>query len=107
MGDIATDDADYLLALDKAAIQSHLCGLFAHDFDKAHRVYRKDAVLERPQFREIIVGRDNIKDARRKRVGRDLAKVDVIMGQADLWVAECIFSEGSKKTMVVNVMEFC
>jgi limonene-1,2-epoxide hydrolase len=107
MNDIAASDADLELALDEEAIQAHLSGLFAHDFDKAHRVYRKDAVLTQPQLGATVVGRDNIMAARRKRASQELVNVDVVLGQGDLWVAECIFTEGAKKFMVVNVMEFC
>lgn len=106
MNDIAAGDADLELALDEDAIQAHLSGLFAHDFDRAHRVYRKDAVLKQPQLGKTIVGRDNIKAARRMHAGRQLVKVDTIIGQGDLWIAECIFAESAKKIMVVSVMEF-
>jgi SnoaL-like protein len=106
MADIAVDDADFRLAADEAAIQTHLRGLFAHDFDGAHRVYRKDAVLKQPQFGTTIVGRDSIKEARRAKPGRELVTVDVVMGSSDLWVAECIFDESGKKIIVVSVMSF-
>jgi len=106
MSDLAAGDADLELALDEGAIQAHLSGLFAHDFDKAHRVYRKDAVLTQPQLGTTIVGRDNIKAARRKHASWELVKVDVVVGQGNLWVAECIFAENTKKIMVVSVMEF-
>jgi len=106
MNDIAASDADLELALDEEAIQAHLSGLFAHDFHKAHQVYRKDAVLTQPQLGATVVGRDNIMAARRKRASQELVNVDVVLGQGDLWVAECIFAEGAKKFMVVNVMEF-
>jgi hypothetical protein len=107
MGDIAVGDEDYELTLDEDAVRAHLRGLHTHDFDKAHRVYQRDAVLIQPQLGTTIVGRDNIKAARASRPERDLVKVDVVMGQADLWVAECLFTEGTKKVMVVSVLEFC
>lgn len=107
MGDIAVDDDDLKLALDEGAIHDHLSALFAHDFDKAHRVYRKDAVLTLPQLGATFEGRNNIVATRRKNADKELAKVDVVFGQGDLWVAECIFTEGAKKIMVVSVMEFC
>ena len=49
-----------------------------------------------PQLGTSITGRDNIKAARTAHPGRELVKVDVVMGQADLWVAECVFSEARK-----------
>ena len=106
MSDIAVSDDDLELALDEAAVQAHLNGLFTNDFDKAHRVYRKDAVLMQPQLGTVIMGRDNIKAARRQHAGRQLIAIDTVLGQADLWVAECVFAENGRKTMVVSVMEF-
>lgn len=107
MGDIAVGDDDYELTLDEDAVRAHLRGLHTHDFDKAHRVYRRDAVLIQPQLGTTITGRDNIKAVRAARQGRELVKVDVIIGQGGLWVAECVFNEGGKQIMVVSVLEFC
>jgi SnoaL-like domain len=107
MGDIAVSDQDLELTLDESAVQVHLRGLHTHDFDKAHRVYRRDAVLIQPQLGTTIAGRDAIKAARSAHPQRELVKVDVVMGQGDLWVAECLFAEAGKKTMVVSVLEFC
>ena len=107
MGDIAVGDDDYELTLDEDAVRAHLRGLHTHDFDKAHRVYRRDAVLIQPQLGTTITGRDNIKAVRAARQGRELVKVDVIIGQGGLWVAECVFNENGKQIMVVSVLEFC
>jgi hypothetical protein len=106
MGDIAVGDEDLELTLDEAAVRTHLHGLHTHDFDKAHRVYRRDAVLIQPQFGTTISGRDNIKAARVAHPDRELIKVDIAMGEGDLWVAECVFTEAGKKVMVVSVLEF-
>jgi hypothetical protein len=107
MGDIAVGDDDFELTLDESAVHAHLSGLHTHDFDKAHRVYRRDAVLIQPQLGSAITCRDNIKAARSARPERELVKIDVVMGQGDLWVAECVFTEAGKKVMVVSVLEFC
>ena len=107
MGDIAVGDQDLELTLDEAAVQDHLRGLHTHDFGKAHRVYRRDAVLIQPQLGTSIAGREAIKASRSAHPQRELVKVDVVMGQGDLWVAECVFAEAGKKTMVVSVLEFC
>ena len=106
MGDIAVGDDDYELTLDEATVRAHLQGLYTRDFDKAHRAYRRDAVLIQPQLGTTITGRDNIKAARAARPNRELDKVDVIIGQGDLWVAECVFKESGKQVMVVSVLEF-
>lgn len=106
MGDIAADDDDLQLILDQGAVEAHLRALFNQDFDKAHRVYRKDAVLKRPQYNLTISGRDNIKAARRERAERRLVKVNSVAGQGDLWVAECVFSDGKNSLLAVSVMEF-
>jgi hypothetical protein len=106
MADIAVGDDELNLALDRDAIETHLKGLFAHDFDKAHRVYRKDAILKRPQFGETIVGRDSIKMDRLNHPERKLLTVDFTVGQDDLWVAESVFEVSGKRTLVVNLMEF-
>ena len=37
---------------------------------------------------------------------RELVNVNVVIGQGDLWVAECVFSEGGKQVIVVSVLEF-
>ena len=72
MGDIAVGDDDYELTLDEDAVRAHLQGLHTHDFDKAHRIYRRDAVLIQPQLGATITGRDNIKAARAARQDREL-----------------------------------
>jgi len=107
MGDIAVGDADLALALDKAAVQAHLEALFVHDFEGAHRAYKKDAVLKRPQFGETFTGRNNIQLARRKHADRELVSIDAVIGQGDLWVAECVFVDDDKKVLAISVMEFC
>jgi hypothetical protein len=107
MGDIAVGDEDFELTLDEAAVQAHLSGLYTHDLDKAHRVYRRDAVLIQPQLGATVSGRDNIKAARKAHPERELVKIDVVMGQGDLWVAECLFSVSGRNMLVVSVIEFC
>ena len=106
MGDIAVGDEDYQLTLDEGTVRDHLRGLHTHDFDKAHRAYRRDSVLIQPQLGTTITGRDAIKAARSARTDRELVKVGVVIGQGDLWVAECVFSEAGKQVMVVSVLEF-
>jgi hypothetical protein len=107
MGDIAVGDGDYELTLDEGTVRDHLRGLYTHDFDKAYRAYRRDAVLVQPQLGTTVTGRDNIKAARSANSGRELIKVGVVIGQSDLWVAECAFSENGKQVLVVTVLEFC
>lgn len=106
MGDIAVGDDDYQLTLDEGTVREHLRGLHTHDFDRAHRAYRRDAVLVQPQLGATTTGRDNIKAARSARKDRELVNVNVVIGQGDLWVAECVFSEGGKQVIVVSVLEF-
>ena len=106
MGDIAVGDDDYQLTLDEGTVREHLRGLHTHDFDKAYRAYRRDAVLVQPQLGATTTGRDNIKAARSARKDRELVNVNVVIGQGDLWVAECVFSEGGKQVIVVSVLEF-
>jgi len=107
MGDIAVGDDDYQLTFDEGTVREHLRGLHTHDFDKAYRAYRRDAVLVQPQLGATTTGRDNIKAVRSARKDRELVNVNVVIGQGDLWVAECVFSEGGKQVIVVSVLEFC
>ena len=105
MGDIATDDEDLKFVMDERAIEAHISGLFDENMDKAHEVYENDAVLLQPQFGVTVAGRENIKAERRKQ-GRTLIKVNSVLGQDDLWIAESTFKERSKALIVVNIMEF-
>ena len=59
-----------------------------------------------PQFGRTIVGRDDITKERKQQPHRELIRIDIVVGQDDLWVAECVFKQGKKKIMLVSVMGF-
>ncbi|MGA2893294.1 MAG: nuclear transport factor 2 family protein [Xanthobacteraceae bacterium] len=95
------DDADIRTLLDR-----HWLAADGNDFSAEHEIYREDAVLEYPQSRERLRGRDKIQASREAQPNRKRFSVRRILGRGDVWVSEFILSYDGRPTYSVSVMEF-
>jgi hypothetical protein len=95
------DDHDIRAALDR-----HWAASDANDFETEHQIYRDDAVLEYPQSRERIRGRQNIQSSRAAQPNRKRFTVQRIVGAGDLWVTEFVLSYDGRPSYTVSIMEF-
>ena len=90
----------------RAALQRHWAASDADDFEAEHEVYAEDAVLEYPQSRERIRGRQRIQASRMAQPDRKRFALRRIVGAEGLWVSELVLTYGDRPFHVVSVMEF-
>ena len=75
----------------KAMLEQHF-EYAASDPDRAHAMYRDDAVLEFPQSGERFVGVDNFREWRSNYPASTVVEFREVRGEGDLWVAEISIS---------------
>jgi hypothetical protein len=76
------------------------------DPDKAHAMYREDAVLEFPQSGERFVGMENFREWRSNYPASTTFEFREIRGRDDLWVVELTVSyDGGAPSFGVSVLE--
>jgi SnoaL-like domain len=76
------------------------------DPDKAHAMYREDAVLEFPQSGERFVGVENFREWRSNYPASTTFEFREIRGRDDLWVVELTVSyDGGAPSFGVSVLE--
>ena len=75
----------------KAMLEQHF-EYAASDPDRAHAMYRDDAVLEFPQSGERFVGVDNFREWRSNYPASTVVEFRDVRGEGDLWVAEISIS---------------
>jgi hypothetical protein len=90
----------------REALDQHWAASDANDFEKEHRIYHEDAVLEYPQSGERIHGRRNIQITRSIQPNKKRFSVRRIMGTGGLWITEFILSYDGKPSYTVSIMEF-
>jgi len=90
----------------RAALQRHWAASDADDFEAEHDIYAEHAVLEYPQSRERIRGRQRIQASRMAQPDRKRFAVRRISGAGDLWVSELVLTYGDRPFHVVSIMEF-
>jgi hypothetical protein len=90
----------------RAALDQHWAASDANDFEKEHRIYHEDAVLEYPQSGERTRGRSNIQDQRASQPSKKRFAVRRIVGNGDLWVTEFVLTYDGKPSYTVSIMEF-
>ena len=88
------------------ALRRHWSASDANDFDTEHQIYRSDAVLQYPQSRERIRGRDNIQASRAAQPNAKRFSLRRIVGSADLWISELVLTYDGQPSYVVSIMEF-
>jgi ketosteroid isomerase-like protein len=71
----------------REALQQHWTASNSGDFATEHDIYLDDAVLDYPQSRERILGRQNIQTTRTLQPNKKRFVVHRIMGSGDLWIA--------------------
>ena len=90
----------------RTALDRHWAASDANDFEAEHDIYREDAVLEYPQSRERIRGRQNIQQSRAAQPNRKRFTVRRIIGSGDLWVTEYVLTYDGRPSYTVSIMEF-
>ena len=90
----------------RVALEQHWTASDAGDFEAEHRIYAAHAVLEYPQSRERIRGRQSILAARKAQPDRKRFVVRRITGSAGLWISELVLSYDERPFHVVSIMEF-
>jgi hypothetical protein len=74
--------------------------------DRSSEIYAEDAVLEFPQGRERIRGRDAIRAMRSAYPARLTFDIHRTVGSGDLWVNEYTIRYDGEPVHVVGIMEF-
>ena len=90
----------------RVALQRHWAASDADDFAAEHEIYAETAVLEYPQSRERIRGRQRIQASRMAQPDQKRFVVRRILGAGDLWISELILTYGDRPFHVVSIMEF-
>ena len=90
----------------REALKQHWAASNSGDFATEHDIYLDDAVLDYPQSRERIIGRQNIQISRTVQPNRKRFVVDRIIGGGDLWVTEFVLTYDGQPFYTVSIMEF-
>jgi ketosteroid isomerase-like protein len=90
----------------RAALERHWAASDANDFETEHQIYRDDAVLEYPQSRERLNGRQAIQASRTAQPNLKRFTVRRIIGAGDLWVSEFVLTYDGRPSYTVSIMEF-
>jgi hypothetical protein len=90
----------------RVALQRHWAASDADDFAAEHEIYAEHAVLEYPQSRERIRGRQTIQSSRMAQPDQKRFVVRRILGAGDLWISELVLTYGDRPFHVVSIMEF-
>ena len=90
----------------RAALQRHWAASDADDFAGEHQIYADDAILEYPQSRERIRGRQRIQASRMAQPNRKRFAVRRILGAGELWISELVLTYDDRPVHVVSIMEF-
>jgi hypothetical protein len=90
----------------RAALQRHWAASDASDFAAEHQIYADDAILEYPQSRERIRGRQRIQASRTAQPDSKRFAVRRILGAGDLWISELVLTYDDRPVHVVSIMEF-
>ena len=90
----------------RAALQRHWAASDANDFAAEHEIYADHAVLEYPQSRERIRGRQGIQASRMAQPNDKRFAVRRVLGTGALWISELVLSYDDRPFHVVSIMEF-
>ena len=90
----------------REALNQHWAASAAGDFATEHDIYLEDAVLDYPQSRERIVGRDKIQITRTLQPNKKQFVINRIMGSGDLWISEFVLTYDAQPFYTVSIMEF-
>jgi hypothetical protein len=90
----------------REALNQHWAASAAGDFATEHDIYLEDAVLDYPQSRERIRGRQNIQTTRTLQPNKKRFVVHRIIGSGDLWISEFVLTYDAQPFYTVSIMEF-
>jgi ketosteroid isomerase-like protein len=90
----------------REALNQHWAASDAGDFATEHDIYLEDAVLDYPQSRERIVGRQNIQITRTVQPNKKHFDVRRIIGSGQLWITELVMTYDGQPFYTVSIMEF-
>ena len=90
----------------RAALQRHWAASDADDFAGEHQIYADGAILEYPQSRERIRGRQRIQASRMAQPNRKRFAVRRILGAGELWISELVLTYDDRPVHVVSIKEF-
>jgi hypothetical protein len=90
----------------REALNQHWAASNSGDFATEHDIYHDDAILDYPQSRERIVGRNNIQITRTLQPNKKRFVVHRIMGSGDLWITEFVLTYDAQPFYTVSLMEF-
>jgi hypothetical protein len=90
----------------RAALNQHWTASDTGDFATEHDIYHEDAVLDYPQSRERILGRQNIQITRSLQPNKKRFVVHRMLGGGGLWVTEFVLTYDAQPFYTVSIMEF-
>ena len=91
----------------RAALERHWTASAAGDQQAEHEIYHENAIVEYPQSRELIRGRQNVQALRSHHPARPSGFVVTrIVGNGDLWVTEYVITYDGRPFHTVSIMEF-
>lgn len=90
----------------REALNRHWTASNSGDFATEHDIYHEDAVLDYPQSRERIVGRNNIQITRTIQPNKKCFGVNRIVGTGELWISELVLTYDAQPFYTVSIMEF-
>jgi hypothetical protein len=90
----------------RAALQRHWAASDADDFAAEHEIYADHAVLEYPQSRERIRGRQSIQASRMAQPNRKRFTLRRLLGANGVWISELVLNYDDRPFHVVSIMEF-
>ena len=90
----------------RAALNQHWEASDSGDFVTEHDIYQENAILDYPQSRERIVGRQNIQLTRSLQPNKKRFVVHRITGSGDLWIIEYVIFYDGRPVPTVSIMEF-
>ena len=90
----------------REALNRHWAASDSGDFATEHDIYQDDAVLDYPQSRERILGRNNIQITRTLQPNTKRFVVHRIIGSGDVWITEFVLTYDVRPYYTVSIMEF-
>jgi hypothetical protein len=90
----------------RKALDQHWAASNSGDFETEHDIYHDDAVLDYPQSRERILGRQNIQITRTLQPNKKRFVVHRILGSGDLWITEFVLTYDDQPFYTMSIMEF-
>jgi hypothetical protein len=90
----------------REALNQHWTASNSGDFATEHGIYQDDAILDYPQSRERILGRNNMQITRTLQPNKKRFVVHRIMGSGDLWISEYVLTYEVQPYYTVSIMQF-